>query len=200
MQGQERRLEGEDAKQQQNRRARRTQIGLRCLSHEQGQMGQVQGAEEAIEEAGGDQEERGTGQVDHYIVQARQGPGGATAMQDQAVGGQQQDLEEDEEVEQIAGEEGAVEAEQLQLEQDMKVPALDIQALAGVPEGEQGQQGRDHQHPGRQPIRHQDDAVGRGPVAQGMDQDGTVQGGIQQGQGQHDLHRHRQEAQAPPPA
>ena len=116
-------------------------------------------------------------------------------MEDQAIGGEQQDLEEDEEVEQVAGQEGAVEPEQLQLEEDVKMPAHPVQALARLPQGEAGQQGRDQQQPGRQPIRHQDDTEGGRPVSQAVDQDPSAGGGGQESQGQDDLDRHRQQAE-----
>ncbi len=51
-------------------------------------------------------------------------------MQQQAVGGGQQDLEEHEQVEQVAGEEGAVEPHQLELEQRMEMHACAVPARA----------------------------------------------------------------------
>ncbi len=45
----------------------------------------------------------------------------AAAVQQQTIGGDQQHLEEYEQIEQVAGQEGAVQAEQLQLEQHLEV-------------------------------------------------------------------------------
>ena len=60
-------------------------------------------------------------------------------MQQQGVGSQQQDLEKHEQVEQITGQEGAVNAHQLELEQGMKVGTLPVAAPAGIEHAEQGQ-------------------------------------------------------------
>jgi len=88
------------------------------------------------------------------------------AVQQQRIGGDQQNLEEHEEIEQIAGEERTIDAQQLELVQRMEVrPALVI-AAAGVERGETGQHGGDQQHQRAQAIEHQDDAEWRLPVAQ----------------------------------
>ena len=52
-------------------------------------------------------------------------------MQHQAVGGDQQHLEEHEQVEQVAGEEGAVDAQQLELEQRVEMAAALVPAADG---------------------------------------------------------------------
>ncbi len=104
----------------------------------------------------------------------------ATAALDQkAVGGDQQHLEEHEQIEQVGGQKGAGETEQLQLEQGVEMtPAAlggtgaQIGAQTGVQTGAQSEM-REHGHPqsagerqhqGREPVGGQHDAIGDGPV------------------------------------
>ncbi|MND85159.1 hypothetical protein D3C80_770730 [compost metagenome] len=90
-------------------------------------------------------------------------------MRQQRVGSNQQDLEEYEQVEQVAGEEGTVDAHQLELEQRVEAGAALIVATHGVEQREQRQQ-RSHQQQQRaQAVEHEDDAEGCHPVAQGID-------------------------------
>ena len=120
----------------------------------------------------------------------------AAAVQQEAVGGEQQDFEEDEQVEQVTGEEGAVEAEQLQLEQHVEVAALGIAAAYRVQQRKHRQKGRRQQHPRRQPVDHQHDAVGRGPVAELVDQLGAVAGRLHQRNCQRNQRQRGDEADA----
>ena len=79
---------------------------------------------DAVDQADADQEQKRGDQVDDDVVQARLDPRRAGAVQDQAVGGGQQHLEEDEQVEQVAGQEGAVQPHQQELEKRVEsVPA-----------------------------------------------------------------------------
>src|SRR3546814_8308268 len=67
----------------------------------------------------------GSGEVDHHVLHAGLQPRGAAAVQHEAVGGNQQHLEEDEEVEDVAGQKGAVDAHELELEEGVEVaPAV----------------------------------------------------------------------------
>ncbi len=54
------------------------------------------------------------------ICRAARTRAAAAAVQLQGIGGDEQDFEEDEQVEQVAGEKGAVDAEQLHLEQHVE--------------------------------------------------------------------------------
>ena len=59
-------------------------------------------------------------------------------MQGQAVGGDQQDFEKDEQVEQVAGQEGAVDAEQLQGKEHVEILAAPVIAACGIEQDRQG--------------------------------------------------------------
>ena len=88
-----------------------------------GEIGHVERAGHAVDQADADQEQQRGGQVDHDVVQPGLDARGARAVQHQPVGGGQQHLEEDEQVEQIAGQERAVQAHQQELEQRMEMRA-----------------------------------------------------------------------------
>ena len=109
------------------------------------------------------------------------------AVQQQTVGGDEQDLEGDEEVEQIAGEEGHRDAEQLHLEQYVEMAPLAVSAVACMNHCKQREQRRDQHQQGRQPVSNQHDAPGRRPVAEPIDEDVALGDGHQQGQGDGDL-------------
>ncbi len=106
----------------------------------------------------------------------------AAAMQLQGVRGDEQDLEKDEEVEQVAGEEGAVDPQELHLEERVKVAAPAVVAGGGVEQAAQGQHGGEGQHQGAQPVHHQGDAVGCGPIAKVVDQHLAARGAREQQQ------------------
>ena len=169
---------------------RGAEVFRRHGGHLQRQISHVQSAEQAIQRADRNQEQRGAGQIEHDVVQAGAGSQAAAAMQNKTVGSQQQYLEEDEQIEQIAGEECAVQAEQLQLEQDMEMASADIDAAAGIHQREQRQHGGDQQHPGAQAIRHQHDAERRRPVAERIGQDVAASDCLQQGNRHGDLAEH----------
>ena len=62
----------------------------------------------------------------------------ATGVQLQRVRGDEQDLKEDKQVEQVAGEESAIDAEQLHLKQHMEVRTALVVAGDGVQQAGQG--------------------------------------------------------------
>ena len=94
-----------------------------------------------VDQADREQEQGRAGEVDRDVFQPLGDPPRAGAVQHQAVGGDQQHLEEDEQVEHVAGEEGAVDAHELELEQRVEVAAAPVPALGGVD--------RDHHAPAR---------------------------------------------------
>ena len=103
------------------------------------------------------------------VVQPGLDPRRARAVQHQAVGRGQQHLEEDEQVEQIAGQEGAVQAHQQELEQRMEMRARAMPAREREHERGERQDAGQQQHQRRQPVEHQHDAERRRPVAEPID-------------------------------
>ena len=99
-------------------------------------------------------------------MQPRAHPQLPAAMQHQPVGSGQKQFEEDEEVEQIAGQESAVQTHQQELEQAVKMRPLPVPARRGIDQRGQRQRRGQHQHQRREPVVHQNDAPGRDPVAQ----------------------------------
>jgi hypothetical protein len=95
-----------------------------------GQVGHVQRAGQRIQQAHCDEEQRRAGQVEDHVVHAAFTLA-IGAVQQQAIAGRQQHLEEDEQVEQIGGQEGAVQAHQLELEQRMEMARRAAAVLAG---------------------------------------------------------------------
>ena len=87
-------------------------------------------------------------------------------MQKQSVGCGQQDLEEDEQVEQVAGQEGAVQPHEQELEKAVEMRAGAMPA--GHREGQRrgGEHRGEEQHQRRQPVEHEHDAERRRPVAE----------------------------------
>ena len=130
------------------------------------QVGHVERARESVDHAHADQEEQGGQQVDRDVVQPGPDAGDAGAVQGQPVRGGQHDLEEHEQVEEVAGQEGAVEPHQLELEQGMKVGSRPLPV--GQREHQRGKpkDAGQHQHQRGEPVQHQHDAEQRGPVAQ----------------------------------
>ena len=91
------------------------------------------------------------------------------AVQQQGIRRDQQDLEEHEQVEQVAGQEGTIDAEQLELIEGVKVgPALII-TTAGIKRCETSQHRRHQQHQRAQPVQHENDAEWRLPATQRID-------------------------------
>ena len=73
-----------------------------------GEISHVQRSGRAIDEADADQEQQGRGEIDCDVVQARLDPQHSRTMQNKSVGGCQQQLEKYEQIEQIAGQKGAI--------------------------------------------------------------------------------------------
>ena len=90
-------------------------------------------------------------------------------MQQQSVGSDQQDLEEHEQVEQIAGQKSTVDTHQLELEERMEIAPQPIIAAQGVKDRAASKHGGDQQHQRRETVNHQHDAERRHPVARRID-------------------------------
>ena len=168
-QRQHRSLHREHDQQQQARAAQQGCVLRRRGRDLQREVGEVERAGDPVQQADRHQEQGRCHEVAHEIVQGRTLAAQATAMQHQSVGGNQQQFEEHEQVEQIAGQEGTVEPHQLQLEQGMEMAPARIQAGRGEPCRRQRQQRGQQQHQCRQPVQNQHDAVGCRPVADRID-------------------------------
>jgi hypothetical protein len=92
----------------------------------------VERAGNAIDQGGADEKEEGCAQINRDIVQARLDPRDPDAVQRQPIGGGQHDLEEDEEIEDVAGEEGAVEPHKQELEEAVKARTCRVPAGQGI--------------------------------------------------------------------
>src|SRR5690606_42041417 len=90
-------------------------------------------------------------------------------MQQQGVRRNQKNLEEHEQVEQIGSQKRTMDADQLELEQSMKVGSALVIATACVDHCAGRQHCGDQQHQCTQAVEHQDDAERRLPVPQGVD-------------------------------
>ena len=88
-----------------------------------GEIRHVERSGHAVDQADADQEQQRGGEVDDDVVQPGLDARRARAVQRQPVGRGEQQLEEDEQVEEIAGQERAVEAHQQELEQRMEMRA-----------------------------------------------------------------------------
>src|SRR3546814_4401483 len=88
-----------------------------------GHVGHVERAGHSIENADGDEEDRRSDQIDDDVLDARLQPLLSLTVQDQPIGGDQQHLEKDEEVEQVARQKCAVQPQQLKLEERVEMPA-----------------------------------------------------------------------------
>ena len=133
-------------------------------------------------------------------MQARAHPLRAAAMQEQRVGGDQEYLEEHEQVEQVAGQEGAVDTEQLELEQRVEMLAQAVVATQRVDQRGATEHRGGQQHQGGETIEHEHDAERRGPVAQGIDAQVAAGGRTYQQQAQGDQCQRREQRQAALPA
>ena len=92
-------------------------------------------------------------------------------MQQQPVGGGEHDLEKDEEVEQVAGEEAAIEAHEQELEQWQVMDAGLFPARHRIDQRGQAEGGSQQHHDGGQAVHDQDNAEGGDPAAEGVDSD-----------------------------
>src|SRR3546814_690132 len=147
------------------------------LRRANGEIGHVERSRHAVDQADAEEEQERRSEVDDDVVHAGSDAGNPRAMQGQAVGCRQHDLEEDEQVEQVAGEEGAVQPHQQKLEQRMVVDAGAVPACQGKDERGDGKDARQHQHERRQLVQHENDAEGRWPVTQQIDVRRAVEAG-----------------------
>ena len=92
----------------------------------QRQIGDVQRAGRRIKHTQREQEEGRASQVDHHVLQTCAHPVFATRVDHQAVGGDQQDLEEYKEVKDVAGQKGSYDPHKLELKQRMEVPPTTV--------------------------------------------------------------------------
>ncbi len=152
---------GEDGR----RGVQQAAVGVRHLGHALRQVGHVERAGDAVEHRGADEEQRGGRQVDGDVVQPRLHARAPRAVQQQAVGGREHDLEEHEQVEQVRREEGTAQPHELELEQRVVVHAGAVPARAREHDGAQGHDAGQHQHQRRQAVQREHDAERRGPVA-----------------------------------
>ena len=90
-------------------------------------------------------------------------------MQEKPVRGGEHDLEEYEQVEQVARQEGAVDAHQQELKKTMKMGAGRVPAREREDQRSTGQDGRQQDHHCRQSVQHQNDPNGRRPVSEQID-------------------------------
>ena len=122
-------------------------------------------------------------------------------MQHQPVGRREQHLEEDEEVEEVAGQEGAVQPHQQELEQAVEMLPLPVPAGGGEDQRRQGEHRGQEQHQRRQPVEHQHDGEGRGPVAEQVEPDlGAARGrlgAVEEREGDERQHRGGDQADDP---
>ena len=152
------------------------------------EVGHVERAGYAVDQGDADQEQQRGREVHGDVAQARLDARLARPVQHQAVRGRQHDLEEDEQVEQVAGEKRAVHPHHQQEEDGVETRPRPIPAREGEHQGAAAQHAGQRHHQGREPVGHQHDAVGRGPVAQAVDPGGLAAGAlVQQDQ------RHRQD-------
>ena len=113
-------------------------------------------------------------------------------MQRQAVRSREQHLEENEKVEQIAGEERTVDPHEQELKQGMEkhphaVPAGQREYNRG-----RSEETRQQQHEGGQPVHHEHDSERGGPVAQAVHARHAGRSSIGSSQ-QRDRNRHQRE-------
>src|SRR3546814_7438476 len=97
-----------------------------------GHVGHVERAGHSIENADGDEEDRRSDQIDDDVLDARLQPLLSLTVQDQPIGGDQQHLEKDEEVEQVARQKCAVQPQQLKLEERSDEHKSELQSLMRI--------------------------------------------------------------------
>ncbi len=127
---------------------------------------QIQASQRAIEKRYRHQKHRRTQQVEHHIGHARARPRRAAAMRQQGIGGEQENLEKHEQVEQIPGQERSGKPCQLQLEQGMEMPPLPVRPADCHQQRRHRQRKHQQHHHRRQPIHHQHNAIRSRPGPQ----------------------------------
>ena len=140
----------------------------------QSELRHVERAGHAVDQRRADQEQERGDQIDDDVVQPGFHASGTRAVQDQSVGCGQQHLEKDEQAEQIACQERAVEPHEQELQQWLVVHAHTLPARDRIGKRRQRERGRQHHQHRRQPVDDQNDAVRRRPRADRIDADSLV--------------------------
>ena len=170
LQRHQRPLDGENQQQQHRPHPQQRRVALWQHSDLDRQVGHIERAGHRIDRGQSEQEQCRSDQVEGHILHPGTQPVLAAAVDHQPVRGDQQHLEKDKQVEQIARQEGPRQPHQLEQEQGVEMPPLRIPAGAdGVKLHAQGEHHRQQQQQRRQPVQHQHDAKGGGPVAQQID-------------------------------
>ena len=146
VQGHQRGLQGEDQEEEQRPGAQQRLVARRDLRHLPGEVGHVQRAGHGIDDADREQEQGRADEVDGDVVEAGLEPARAAAVQQEPVGGDQHHLEEHEQVEDVARQEGAVDAHELELEQRVEVAPARVPAGDGVKHDREGEHRGQHEH------------------------------------------------------
>ena len=103
-------------------------VTLRDQCNFAGHVGHVESAGDAKQHGGAEEEHGRRQQVDGHVMQGGTHSGPAGTMQQQAIGGREHDFKKHEQVEEVGGQEGAVDPHELQLEQGVKVHASTVPA------------------------------------------------------------------------
>ena len=168
-------LDRED--QQQQHRSHPDAHRLRRIDqcHARGQIGHVQRSRLGIDRPQREQEQGRPDQVEEHVLHPRLQPRCAPGMDHQAIGGDQQNFEEDKEVEQVAGQKRAHDPHQLELEQRVEMPPPVVPSGPdGIKQHAQGQHSRQQHHQRRQAVPHKDDTERRGPVPKLIDRNRAI--------------------------
>ncbi|CAB4955361.1 unannotated protein [freshwater metagenome] len=182
----DRRLDAE--RQEQRELEHEPDVGVQLAQLER-QVGEVQRARGAVDEADRREEQERREQRDDHVRRAGADARGRAAQRDQHVARDEQDLEADVEVEEVAGEERVADPgrqHEVGRVEDRERQALLLvrRALAvAVDQDAEGHRGGDHQHERRQAVGDEDDAHGRLPAAERRDLRAVAVGGDQQEDG-----------------
>ncbi len=181
IQRQQRGLAAEHQQQQAQRGFGQRHILRRQIGDALRKLGHVERAEHTEQQAQRNQEQRRRAHVEHHVMQAYPHLQSTPAAEQQAIGGDQHDLEEHEQVEDVPGQERTVQAHQLELEQRMKMRCTPVPACARMQQARRAQDQGRQQHPRRQAVAHQRDTDARRPVAEQIHQDFAVGRACEQG-------------------
>ncbi len=193
-------LEAKHGQQHQRRGLRQPGVVTLELSHLQAHIGHVERAGHAVDHGQTNQEQARGRQVEHHVMDTHAKALAPLAMHQQHIRGDQQDLEEHEQVEQIARHERTAQPHELELEQRMEMPPPRVPAACGVPQHGHGHQVSQQHHQAGQTVQHHHDAKGRGPFAQLIDQQLTRAGLHHQADGHEQTEQNRGHGQATRPA
>ena len=140
-----------------------------------GQIGHIECACLGIDRSKRKQKERRTDQIEQHILNPCPHPCVSACVDHQAVGGYEQHLKENKEVEQIARQESADDAHELKLEQGMKMSAAIVPARTdSIEQHKQRENARQQDHKGRERISDEHNAKGCGPVTQTIERDCAI--------------------------